>query len=243
MQKAVMLLAALAVSLGGCAAREMAYMGTAMAPPSAARAAEAPPEAAAANTTPSAEAVDIPRLAVVPPRKIIYTGTFTVVTGDVVYALDRTRALAEEMDGYLQKMSGNAIVIRVPAAKFHVAAARLADIGTVTHRDIAAQDVTEQHIDLEIRLKNAKVMAERLRKLVQQAIDVKAALLVEQELTRVMTEIERLERQLKSFESRVAYATLTVTFQPLRHAPTPALEVKLPFLWLHGLGLDNLLSF
>ena len=125
-----------------------------------------------------------------------------------------------------------------------MAASRLADIGTVTHRDITAQDVTEQHVDLEIRLKNAKVMAERLRKLVEQAIDVKAALLVEQELTRVMTEIERLTGQLKNLDSRVTYATLTVTFQPLRHAaPTPALEVKLPFLWLHGLGLDNLLSF
>ena len=243
MQKTVMLLAALAASLGGCAMGEMAYPGTAMAPPSIARTAEAPPQVAAADAVPPGEAVDIPRLAVIAPRKLLYTGTFTLVTGDVVYAVDRTRALAEEMDGYLQKMSGNAIVIRVPAATFHTAAARLADIGTITHRDIAAQDVTEQHVDLEIRLKNAKVMADRLRKLVEQAIDVKAALLVEQELTRVMTEIERLEGQLKSLDSRIAYATLTVTFQPLRHAPTPALEVKLPFLWLHGLGLDNLLSF
>ena len=243
MQKTVMLFVALAASLGGCAGSPMRYLGTAMGSPSAARAADASPQAAA-STTPPTEAVDIPRLAGVAPRKLIYAGTFTVVTGDVVYAMDRTRALAEEMDGYLQKMSGNAIVIRVPAAKFHIAAARLADIGTVTHRDITAQDVTEQHVDLEIRLKNAQAMADRLRKLVEQAIDVKAALLVEQELTRVMTEIERLEGQLKGLESRVAYATLTVTFQPLRHAaPTPALEVKLPFLWLHGLGLDNLLNF
>jgi len=240
-----MALAVLAVSLGGCAASGVTeYLGTTMEPPPAARAVKTPAISTTVSAPAPAEVVDTPHLAVIAPRKLIYAGTFTVVTGDVVYALDRTRTIAEEMDGYLQKMSANAIVIRVPAAKFHTAVARLADVGTVTHRDISAQDVTEQHVDLEIRLKNAKVMAERLRKLVEQAIDVKAALLVEQELTRVMTEIERLEGQLNSLESRVAFATLTVAFQPLRRAaPTPALEVKLPFLWLHGLGLDNLLNF
>ena len=109
MQKTVMLLAALAVSLGGCAMREMAYLGMEMGGPSDARTAAALPEVAAADTTPPIEAVDTPRLAVIAPRKIIYAGTFTVVTGDVIYALDRTRALADEMDGYLQKMSSNAM--------------------------------------------------------------------------------------------------------------------------------------
>jgi len=238
----VLLLSAAMMTLSGCF---MANMGKRSSPPSAptnaADGSGAP--AGAAADTPAPEAARTPRLAAVPTRKVVHIGTFAVVVGDVVYAMDRTKALAEEMGGYLQRMSGSTITIRVPAENFYQAVTRLDQIGTVASRDITAQDVTEQYFDLKIRLKNAKVMAERLRKLVAQAIDIKAALLVEQELTRVVTEIERLERQLKSLESRVAYGTLTVTFQRLRHAATLTLKVKLPFAWLHGLGLDNLLSF
>jgi len=197
-----------------------------------------------AGEKPSSPAPDAaPRLPSAMARQIVYDGRLTLVVGDVALAMERTRVLTEELGGYLQKMSGEILVIRVPAEAFRQALERLEALGTIVKRDISAQDVTEALLDLEVRLNNAKAMSERLRQLLAKAQDVKAALEVEKELTRVLTEIERLEGQLNALSTQVAFATLSVTFQRIRDLPpTPTLDVKLPFLWLHDLGMDNLLN-
>ena len=195
---------------------------------------QSPPLAAAAEES--------PHLAVVQPRKVVYTADLEVLVGDVKVAVEATKALAEKMGGYMQRMTGSAIVIRVPADRFDQAIAALAQMGTITRKDVTAQDVTERYTDLEIRLKNNKVLLEKLRALLDKATTAKEALEVEQEIARVTTEIERLEGQLNRLASQIAYATLAVTFRPVEQAPEE-LKFKLPFWWLHTLGLERLLAW
>jgi len=189
-----------------------------------------------------AEPQEVPHLTAVQPRKVIYTGAFRVVVPDVEHALAATKDLSEQMDGYMQQMTSARIVIRVPAEKFNQAVDELGKLGTVVDKNIAARDVTEQYVDLEIRLDNAKVLREKLIALLDRAKTVKEALEVERELARVRTEIERLEGQLNSLSSQIAYATITVHFSPTEQAPEE-LKVRLPFWWLYELGLNNLVRF
>jgi len=176
-------------------------------------------------------------------RKVVYTAGFHMLVGDVALAQERTRKLADEMGGYMQSLDGPRLTIRVLAEQFEAAVERLAELGTVVRRHIEANDVTEQFYDLEVRLKNARALAERLRALLARADDMADALAAEKELARVTTDIERMEGRLNRLRNRIAFATITVTFDQPGDVPPPELTTHLPFAWLHELGLDTLLAF
>jgi len=188
------------------------------------------------------DAEEAPLLSVVTPRKVIYTGTFEVVVAETDRALAGAKAMAEKLGGYMQRMTASGIVIRVPAAKFDAAVAALAEMGTITEKDISAEDVTETYVDLELRLRSAKALLGKLEELLGKAKDVKEALAVEKELTRVREEIERMAGRLNRMKNEVAYATLSIGFVEMAEASD---EVKtiLPFWWLRTLGVECLLDF
>jgi hypothetical protein len=183
-----------------------------------------------------------PFLSEINPRKLIYTASLTILVSDVKRAIESTRRLAEGMGGYMQEMTSEAIVIRVPAAKFEDAREALAKMGPVKEQNITAQDVTDEYVDVDIRLKNAKALLEKLQALLAKAQNVKEALDVEKELARVRTEIETLEGRLNLLTNRIAYSTISVAFQRMEEASRP-LKATLPFYWLQELGLHNLLAF
>lgn len=206
---------------------------------------DAPAEAAGAKAAPDAragEGGDAAMFSVLSPRKIIYTGKLTIVVGDVGVSVKAAKALAEKAGGYVQRMTGDTAVIRVPSAKFDEVLAALEAMGPVTHKDIQARDVTDKYVDLDIRLKNAKAMLAKLSQLLAKANTTKDALAVEREMARVRERIELLEGQVNSLANRVTYATLSIRFTPMRRAPG-AIKANLPFWWLRQLGLESLLSF
>jgi hypothetical protein len=181
-------------------------------------------------------------VAAVDPRKVVYTADVRIATVEVETAAERTRKLAETFGGYMQVMTKDAIVIRVPVESFDAAMKALAEMGTVVHQRIQAHDVTEVCVDLQIRLKNAQVLLSKLHALVKKAKDVEKALAIEKEIARLQTTIEQLQGQLNVLSNRVSYATISVSFMAEQHIPAE-MKVRLPFGWLDGLGVENLMSF
>ena len=180
--------------------------------------------------------------AAVEPRKVIYTARIEIIVADVESALAEARKVADGLGGYMQHLSGKGITIRVPAEKFNDAVAALTKLGPVAERDITASDVTEQYTDLAIRLANSRAALKRLQALLEKASNVKDVLAIEKELIRVRTEIERLQGRMNLLKSRIAYATITVSFRRAAHVPAH-IRVKLPFWWLSQLGLNTLMNF
>ena len=66
------------------------------------------------------------------------------------------------MGGHLQELSKSSIKVRVPAASFETAVSRMEQLGDVADRAISGTDVTEQFIDLDIRLGNLEKSLETL---------------------------------------------------------------------------------
>ncbi len=176
------------------------------------------------------------------PRKVIYSGAFNIAVPDVEKAIAGTKQMAETMGGYMQKMTGDGIVVRVPAEKFDTAVEALEKMGAVVERAITAQDVTEDYEDVAIRLENAKRLLEKLRQLLDKAQNVKDALAVETQLARVRTQIESLQGRLNVLRNRVTYATISATFVPTVEAPQEV-RTELPFAWLSEMGLDSLFEY
>ncbi len=172
---------------------------------------------------------------------IVYTATITMAVYQVQPNLALVERIAKESGGYLSLRNDNQITVRVPRAKFDAALGAIEKIGDVLHRDVSAEDVTDQYVDLEIRIKNGRAMQTRLKQLLEKAA-VKEAIDIEKELARVTQELELLEGKLKLLSDKIAYSTITVVFAARGNALQSASRVRLPFPWLQQLGLVNLLQ-
>jgi hypothetical protein len=172
---------------------------------------------------------------------LIRTADLTLAVFEVDKHLDAVEAAARELGGYLASKSDRQITVRVPRERFDEALKRIEKLGDVLHRNVAAEDVTDQYVDVEMRLKNAYAVRARLEELLK-AATVKDAIEIQKELAKTTEEIERLEGKLKLLRDRIGYSTITVTFehaQPQRSVQNRAL---LPFPWMNTLGLGPLLS-
>jgi hypothetical protein len=173
---------------------------------------------------------------------LIYTANLTMAVFEVDSSLRQVEAATIALGGFLSKRTDKAITVRVPASRFQEAVARIERLGDVTSRDVVALDVTEEFLDVEIRLRNARAVRDRLAALLAQAKTVQDSLLIEKELTRVASEIERMEGKLKYLRDRAAFSTITVSFDARRTSDPATPAVRLPFPFLYTLGLGRLLD-
>lgn len=172
---------------------------------------------------------------------LIYMATYHMAVFETEKAIDAVQTLAKELDGYLVRRDDTSIVVRIPSERYRGALDRIGKLGDVIHREETVEDVTEQFMDLMTRLRNARVVRDRLAQLLAQAKDVKDALEVERELARVTTQIEVMEGKLKRLRELVAFSTITVRFEPVPSEQIRS-NVRLPFPWLERIGLQNLLN-
>lgn len=174
-------------------------------------------------------------------RILIYTAQLQVSTTDIDAALTAARRLCDEVGGYMDALMPDSIRIRVPAARFDEVLERVKTLGTVRSRNIQAQDVTDEYVDLQLRLRNAEALRDRLAAILEKAQTVKETLEVERELGRIREEIERIKGRLATLEKQVAFSTITISFvrpaemQIERQAPPP------PFPWLDDLTVERVL--
>ena len=110
------------------------------------------------------------------------------------------------------------LVVRVPSNQFGAALNEIEGLATnLTQRNVTGQDVTEEFIDLEARLKTQKALELQFLEIMRQANKVADALEVQRQIADVRTEIEKLEGRRRFLESRTSLSTITVNIQ----SPTP----------------------
>ncbi len=173
---------------------------------------------------------------------LIYTANITMAVFEVNASLGRVEAIGKELGGFLAKRDDNSVTIRVPAAAFEEAVRRVEGVGDMLHRNVQAEDVTEEFRDLEIRLKSARAVQQRLSELLAKAVKVEESIAIERELDRVSGEIERVEGRMKYLRDRAAFSTITVAFAEKPKEHVGGGQVQLPVPWLHNLGLRRLLA-
>ncbi|MBL8727643.1 MAG: DUF4349 domain-containing protein [Planctomycetes bacterium] len=188
----------------------------------------------AAPTTPEPNPAD---------RMLIQTGQVRVEVArpDEVMTSFRTQVAA--WGGHLSSQSDQTLVVRVPAQRFDEAFEWVKNSGRVLAESRRAQDVTEEFLDLGIRIENARKSRERLLEILQQADKVEDILKVETELRRLTEEIERMEGRKKFLADQVALATLSATFESVA-TPPPAKRRRQPsrFDWINRIGAERVME-
>ncbi|MEO6710714.1 MAG: DUF4349 domain-containing protein [Planctomycetota bacterium] len=173
---------------------------------------------------------------------MIYSASLRLVVVSAPETMKSIQTLAEKAGGHLQESDARSITIRVPAAAFDATIAQIADLGEVVDRSIKASDITEQMLDLNIRLDNARRTRERLLEHLAKSQKIEDTLKIEQELSRVSGDIEQMEGRLRYLQSQIDMSTIRVelnTNSPQSRGPAAGLG--LPFEWIDRLG-DGLVA-
>jgi len=156
-------------------------------------------------------------------RMIVRTGEMSLVVDDVIDARDEIAQLAVRLDGYVvsSRISGEEedrtgrISIRVPDDKFESALAELRDLAVrVTSESTDSQDVTEEYVDLQSRLKNAEATENQYLALLEKATDVEDILRIYERLSQVRREIEQIKGRMQYLERTSSMSLIEVRLKP-----------------------------
>ena len=163
-------------------------------------------------------------------RKILRNAELTLEVSDPGTAQRKITSIAESLGGFVvlseskQRQSEGKqdlvvnVVVRIPAQQFDAALNEIRSQGTsVIQEKATGQDVTEEYIDLEARIRTQKALELQFLEIMKQANKVADALEVQRQIADVRTEIEKLEGRKRFLENRATLSTITVNLQ----TPTP----------------------
>lgn len=120
---------------------------------------------------------------------------------------------AKGFGGYLSQRSSNSLTVRVPAKEFYPLNDFIKSLAKVKYENATAQDVTMQYTDMKIRLDVQLKMLARYQELLNKAVNVKEAVEVERELSRITERVEQLKGQIRYYDSQIGFSTISVNFQ------------------------------
>ena len=140
-------------------------------------------------------------------------------------------------------------ILRVPSGQLEPALAELKQLGRVDQGSQSGEEVTKQYVDLAARLKNSRATEERLLGVLRSNTGkVKDVLEVENEIARVRGEIEEMEADQRALQSRVDFATITLSvteeYKASLNAPSSSVRTRLHNAFVAGYHsvVDNVIG-
>ncbi len=161
------------------------------------------------------------RSAALPIRKVIKQGDITFETDNAKLTREMISKHLTEYKGYVASDNvyvqddrvEHRITVKVPSNKFEALVDKIAESARkLDSKNINAQDVTEEFIDNESRIKTKKELENRYKELLKKANNVQEILAIEKEIGTLRTEIEALEGRLKYLNDNVDFSSLSIIF-------------------------------
>lgn len=176
--------------------------------------------------------------------RIAYCADLGVTTKDFVHARSSMEEILDRHRGYAARLrmvgnpAGNSLsaTLKVPASEYSSALADLKSIGDVQTDDESADEVIQEHGDLEARLQNARNNARRLEQLLKEnpdkSIDVDY---VQRQLIALRAEVAKLELERHNVDSRVVFSNVHFSLHEVRETPAETLSAQLRHAAASGL--------
>lgn len=132
------------------------------------------------------------------------------------------RSIAQDLGGYitagethLQEIDDVAytvgwLTMRIPEDRFDDALDRVDGLGERLSLSVSSQDVTEEYIDLEGRLRYWQTQEEFYTRLMSEATEIDDLVTIQTRMQDVLLNIEQIEGRLRYLDSRTTFSTLTV---------------------------------
>ncbi len=159
-------------------------------------------------------------------RKIIRNADLTLESDSPEDSQREITSIAERAGGFVVESQATSsdvkstrrdivnISIRVPSQKFADAMEEIRRTGTrIVIESVKGEDVTEEFIDVEARLRAKKALEMQFMEIMKRANNVNDALNVQSEIADVRGEIERIEGRKRFLENQSSLSTIKIRLQ------------------------------
>lgn len=154
-------------------------------------------------------------------QKIIKTGSVRFETNDLEKTYQQVFLAAKKYKSNIQNDSEGKeygsiykrMTVRVPSQNFDLFLNEISQgVTFFDTKEVSAEDVTEQYIDIEARLIAKKRLENRYLELLKKATKVIEILEIEKQLSAIREEIESKQGQLLYLQNQISMSTITIEF-------------------------------
>ncbi|WP_051314632.1 DUF4349 domain-containing protein [Alteribacter aurantiacus] len=157
-------------------------------------------------------------------QMVIYNGDIAIEVRNFERAQQQIEQEVERLGGFVLQSSvyqrgtsddrsGN-MTVRVPQEHFFSFMTDLESSDTrVLEKSSYGNDVTEEYVDLESRLRSQEVLEERLLAFLDEAENTEDLLQISRDLSEVQGEIEHIQGRMNYLENHVAFSTISIHIQ------------------------------
>ena len=159
-------------------------------------------------------------------RKIVYTADVDIVVEEFDQVPSQVKDLAEQHRGYIARSNihgrpgsprSGEWTIRVPVANYEEFLAAARELGETRSVRTDSDDVTAEFYDVEARIRNKKQEEDRLRKHLEDSTGkLEDILNVEREISRVRSEIERMEGRMRVLKDLTSLTTINLRVEEIK---------------------------
>jgi hypothetical protein len=157
-------------------------------------------------------------------RLIIRSATAAFTVRNITESQQGIVRIADSVGGYIASANVNqpektgrykppatgTIELRVPNDRFTEALNELRKVGRMTSLDIRSEDISEEYVDLESRLRHWRAQERLVLEMFNNAHRISDMLSVRSELSTIQQQIEQITGRLRYLSARVAMASITV---------------------------------
>ncbi|MBD2039339.1 DUF4349 domain-containing protein [Microcoleus sp. FACHB-672] len=230
----VLLLAVLSTAMMASCAQQASQYNASMASPPVPANAPAPANQAVAPA-------EVPKAA----PQLIKNAGLTLMVKSIDKTMKEVSAIAQTQQGDIlgfqnQKPQDSSMRhtasmrIRVPQNKLEATLDALNRLGTVQKQTLTAEDVSNQLVDLDARLRNLRKSEELTLKIMERSGSIGDVLKASQQVNTIRDEIERIDAQLKKLRDQVAYSTILLNLEAAVSASSetqPTLGLRMQESW------------
>ena len=165
-------------------------------------------------------------------RKIIRNADLDVETKEFDEFIKETEKAIGQLKGYIEssEIYGNSyytssyrrahITARIPAERLDEFIGIIGDAGNITSKSMTASDITAKYTDLQARIDSYEAERTALLALLEKAEKIDDIIQLREKLTEVNADLDSYKRQIKSYDSLVAYSTVKLDIEEVDRIST-----------------------
>ena len=167
---------------------------------------------------------------------------------DAAEAMRKVEAIAEGVGGFIggsdftKRSDGGhdaKITLRVPSDRFDEVVRGIGEVGKIGRITEKVDDVTEEYVDLDARIRNSEREERELLKLYDRQGSLADVITIEQKLSQVRELIEQLKGRMHVLQNQISLSTIRVVFLE-RGAVVPPAEDEFSVTYHLRLAWRNL---
>jgi hypothetical protein len=163
--------------------------------------------------------------------QLVKQAHITMVLQDLDAAAEKAQTIIGQTQGDLLGLQDHrspegvahqiSLTLRIPHQHLDEVLADIRNLGSVQQQSITVEDVSDQLVDLDARLKNLRQSEAALLEIMDRSGEIADVLEVSRELSNVRESIERMAAQQQNLQRRVAYSYLYLTLKSPTTAVVP----------------------